>query len=186
MNTQAWLENILSLYRDHKEQCEKAAAQVNDEDLFKPPEGGGNSIAVLLKHVGENHRSRWRDFLTTDGEKRDRRREEEFVGDGETRASVEALWEAGWAVAFDTITQLKPDDISRTITIRGEPHSVMQAIQRNLAHVVYHTGQIAMLARHYAGDAWQSLSVPQGKTEEHNAAMRAKYGDWWEKEDGDR
>lgn len=182
MDGAAWLEEVGSLYRRYKSHCERAAAQVSDEDFFLPVGRSPHSIAVLTKHLGGNHRSRWRDFLTTDGEKRDRDRESEFIAEGETRAAIEARWEEGWAIAFESLAGLEPADLDRTVTIRGEPLSVMQAIHRNLNHVVYHTGQIVQLARHFTGDAWQTLSIAPGKSEEHNAAMRAKYGDWWARE----
>jgi len=178
MDGRAWLDEVESLYRQYKSYCERAAAQVSDEDFFTPLTGSPNSIAVLMKHLGGNHRSRWLDFLTTDGEKRDRDRESEFTAEGETRASIEVRWEEGWAIAFEELAAVEPADLDRTVTIRGQPLSVVQAIHRNLNHVVYHAGQIVQLARHFAGDAWQTLSIAPGKSEEHNAAMRAKYGDW--------
>ena len=178
MDADAWLDEIRTLYRRQKKQCERAAAQVTDAQLFEPCGDNPQSIAILMKHLGGNHRSRWRDFLTSDGEKPDRHRDSEFVVEGETRADVEARWEEGWRIAFETLDSLTAPDLDRTITIRGEPHSVVQAIQRNLTHAAYHAGQIVQLARHHAGDAWQTLSVAPGKSEEHNAAMRAKYGDW--------
>ena len=179
MDGAAWLKEMRSQYRKHKDQCERAANQVSDEDFFLPLGRSPHSLAVLMKHIGGNHRSRWRDFLTTDGEKRDRHREDEFTSEGETRASIHEKWEEGWNIALETLADLKPADLDRTVTIRGEPLSVMQALQRNLNHVVYHTGQIVQLARHFTGDAWQTLSIAVGKSEEFNAAMRAKYGDWW-------
>ena len=178
MDGRAWLDEVESQYRQYKAYCERAAAQVSDEDFFTALAGSPNSIAVLMKHLGGNHRSRWRSFLTTDGEKRDRDREGEFTEEGETRASIEARWEEGWAIAFEELAALKSADLDRTVTIRGEPLSVMQAVHRNLCHVGYHTGQIVQLARHFAGDAWQTLSIAPGKSEEFNAAMRAKYGGW--------
>ncbi|MGD2115980.1 MAG: DUF1572 family protein [Acidobacteriota bacterium] len=178
MDGAVWLEEMRSLYRQYKGMCERAAEQVSDEDFFGSA-GGPHSIAVLMKHLGENHRSRWRDFLTTDGEKRDRDRESEFTAEGETRASIRARWEEGWGIAFDELERLEPADLERTVTIRGQPLSVMQALLRNLSHVVYHTGQIVQLARHFTGDAWQTLSIAPGKSEEFNASMRARYGDWW-------
>ncbi len=184
MNARTWLDDIVKLYRQHKKQCERAVAQVSDEEFFVALPGNPNSIAVIMKHLGRNHRSRWRDFLTTDGEKRDRDRDTEFVVDGESRADIMAHWEEGWGIAFDSLATLVPEDLERTITIRGEPHSVVQAIHRNLNHVVYHTGQIVHMARHLAGDRWKTLSVPPGKSQEFNAKMREKYGDWWAKEDG--
>ncbi len=179
MDGRTWLEEVKTLYRQYKDQCERAAAQVDDDDFFVSFGQSPHSIAVLMKHLGGNHRSRWRDFPATDGEKRDRNREDEFTAEGETRASIEAAWEEGWGIALETLSGLKPDDLERTTTIRGQPLSVMQAIHRNLNHVVYHTGQIVQLARHFTGDGWKTLSIASGKSAEFNAAMRAKYGDWW-------
>lgn len=186
MEGRTWLEDVKTLYRQYKGYCERAAAQVSDEDFFTPLAGSPNSIAVLMKHLGGNHRSRWRNFLTTDGEKRDRDRESELTVEGETRASIEARWEAGWAIAFEELAALEPTDLERTVTIRGEPLSVVQAIHRNLTHAAYHTGQIVQLARRFAGEAWQTLSIAPGKSEEFNGAMRAKHGDWWAGEEGAR
>ena len=179
MDGQYWLQEIQSLYRQYKVKCERAAAQVPDEYFVSPFGSNPQSIASLMKHLGCNHRSRWRDFLTSDGEKRDRNRESEFTAVGENRSSIYALWEEGWQIACDTLASLEPADLERQITIRGEPMTVIQAIHRNLNHVVYHTGQIVQLARHFTGDAWQTLSIAPGKSDEHNAKMRAKYGDWW-------
>lgn len=182
MDGRTWLDDITKLYRKYKKDCERAAAQVSDKNFFEQLSNYPNSIAVLMKHLGGNHRSRWRDFLTSDGEKRDRDRDSEFTTEGETRASVMALWEEGWRITFDSLQSLQPADLERTVTIRGEPWPVPKAIERNLNHLVYHTGQIILLARCFAGDAWQTMSVAPGKSKEHNAEMRAKYGDWWEKE----
>jgi len=181
MDGRVWLEEIRALYRSQKDKCERAAAQVSDEAFMTPFGTTPVSIGILMKHLGGNHSSRWRDFLTTDGEKRDRDRDGEFSDEHESRASIEDQWDEGWRITFETLDGLEPTDLERTVTIRGEPHSVAQAIQRNLAHLAYHTGQIVLLARHHAGDAWQSLSVPLGKSDEHNAAMAARYGDWMEK-----
>lgn len=178
MDPNAWLEEIRSQYHRHKKQCERAAAQISDEQFFQSLGGNPQSIAVLMKHLGGNHRSRWRDFLTTDGEKPDRHRDTEFDVEGQTRAEIEAVWNQGWRITFDSLDGLTVDDLDRIITIRGEPHSVVQAIQRSLTHLAYHTGQIVQLARAHAGDSWHTLSVALGKSEEHNAAMRAKYGAW--------
>jgi uncharacterized damage-inducible protein DinB len=188
MNARTWLDEVMDRYRQYKDRCERAAARVSDDEFLSPFGRSPNSIAVLMKHVAGNLRSRWRDFLETDGEKRDRHRESEFSADGETRASVQAKWVEGWQVALDTLASLEPNDLARTITVRGQPLSVVQAIDRNLTHVAYHTGQIVQLARHFAGDAWQTLSIAPGKSEEFNAAMRARYGDWWatDRNDGTR
>ena len=182
MDAKVWLEEMNSLYRQYKKNCERAAIQVSDDDFFNAFGQSPNSIAVLMKHVGRNHRSRWRDFLTTDGEKRDRNRETEFTAGDESRSSIDEKWQEGWRIAFETLESLVSDDLEKTITIRGKPHSVIQAIQRNLNHVVYHTGQIVQLARHFTAEKWQTLSIARGKSEEHNAAMQARYGDWWANE----
>jgi hypothetical protein len=179
MNERAWLDEVIHQYRSHKKRCERAAAQVSDEDLFESLEGNPVSIAILMKHLGGNHRSRWRDFLTTDGEKQDRNRDSEFVVEGETRKSIRGHWDEGWRITFETLESLEPEDLGKTITIRGEPHTVVEALTRNLTHLAYHTGQIVHLARHFAGDHWQMLSVPLGKSDEYNASMREKYGDFW-------
>ena len=181
MDGHGWLMEIRALYRSHKDKCERAAAQVSDREFMLPLGTTTVSIGILMKHLGGNHRSRWRDFLTTDGEKADRNRDGEFSDETETRDTVRAQWEEGWRITFGALESLEPADLERTVTIRGEPHSVVQAIQRNLAHLAYHTGQIVLLARHHAGDAWQSLSVPPGKSDEHNAEMAARHGDWMEK-----
>lgn len=184
MDGAAWLDDVRTLFRQYKADCERAAAQVSDRGFFESFGRSPHSIAILMKHLGGNHRSRWRDFLTTDGEKRDRDREGEFSAEGETRASIEDKWEAGWAVALATLDGLVPADVERTVTVRGQPLSVLQAIHRNLNHVAYHAGQIVQLARHLTGDDWQTLTIAPGKSDEHNAAMRAKYGDWWAAEGG--
>ena len=178
MDDNSGLEEINSLYRQYKKKCERAAAQVSDDDFFTTFGQNPNSIAVIMKHIGGNNRSRWRDFLTTDGEKRDRDRESEFIAEDESRSTIYEQWEEGWRIAFETLDSLEPADLERTITIRGELHTVIQALHRNLNHVIYHTGQIVQLARHFTGDAWQTLSIAPGKSEEYNTAMRVKYGDW--------
>ena len=179
MDGQAWLDEIIGHYRSYKRQCERAVAQVSDEQLFSPLGDNPNSIAVILQHVGANHRSRWRNFLSSDGEKRDRQREAEFSVESETSDSIRETWEEGWAIALDSLSSLTPADLDLTITIRGEPHSVVQAVHRNLNHVVFHSGQIIQLAKHFAAADWQPLSIPPGETDAFNAKMRAKYGDWW-------
>lgn len=179
MNERAWLDEVIAQYRSHKTRCERAAAQVSDEDLFRALDGNPVSIAILMKHLGGNHRSRWRDFLTTDGEKPDRDRDSEFIVDGETPASIRGHWDEGWRITFDTLDGLEVGDLDKTVTIRGEPHTVVEALTRNLTHLAYHTGQIVHLARHFAGHRWQMLSVAPGKSNQHNADMREKWGDFW-------
>ena len=183
MDGGAWLREAIDQYRYRKGQCERAIEQVTKEQLFETVGSIPLSLAAQMKHIGGNHRSRWRDFLTTDGEKRDRHRDQEFIVEGETPESIRAQWEEGWRITFATLESLGPDDLEKRVTIRGEPHTVVEAIQRNLTHLAYHTGQIVQLARHFAGDDWQTLSIAPGESEAHNARMRDKWGDWWEGED---
>ena len=180
MDAEHWLADVRKRYRSYKRDTEDAAAQVDDEAFFREAGGNPNSIAVLMKHVGGNLRSRWRDFLTTDGEKRDRDRESEFTARGETRASVMARWNEGWTIALDELDRLGPGDLARTVTVRGAPLSVVEAVHRNLDHVVYHAGQVVCLARAFAGDRWRTQSIAPGESDAHNARMRERHGDWWE------
>lgn len=139
--------------------------QVSDDDFFAALDAESNSIALILKHMAGNMRSRWTHFLTTDGEKPDRERDREFVQEGtDTRQSILLQWQEGWACTFATIHKLQPDDFTRVVTIRGEPHTVLEAVNRQLTHYAYHVGQIVLLAKHYAGEEWQSLSIPRGRS----------------------
>ena len=180
----SYLPRVRAQYRQYRDYCERAAAQVSDDDFFATVGDIAMSVGVQLKHLAGNHRSRWRDFLTTDGEKRDRARDAEFVHEGETRAQVMQAWDAAWAITLQSLESLTSADLGATVTIRGEPMTALEAIQRNLAHLAYHTGQIVQLARHFAGDGWQTLSVPVGGSQAHDEAMREKHGDWFAKEDG--
>jgi hypothetical protein len=157
------------LYRYYKKLGERAMAQTPDAGLFTELDRESNSIAIIVKHLAGNMRSRWTDFLTSDGEKPDRNRDTEFELPPATREEVMALWEKGWGIVFAALDPLTDADLARTVTIRGEPHSVMQAIHRQAAHYAYHVGQIVYLARHFAGDKWQSLTVPRGKSVAFNA-----------------
>jgi hypothetical protein len=160
-----YLDDCLRQLRKLKALAEKAIAQIPDQHLFTQPDPEGNSIAVVMKHVAGNMRSRWTDFLTTDGEKPDRDRDSEFVMDGgETRATVLARWEDGWARTFSAISSLEPADLGRTVHVRGEPHSVLEAINRQMTHYAMHVGQIVLLSRHYAGPSWRTLSIPRGQS----------------------
>ncbi len=138
-------------------------AQVTDADFVAHLDSSGNSIAIVVKHLGGNMKSRWRDFLTTDGEKSDRNRDTEFeVADSNKRQVIMNRWDEGWKTLFDTLESLTHNDFVKTIYIRREPHTVLQAIQRNLTHTAYHVGQIVLLAKRFAGGGWQELSVPLG------------------------
>ncbi len=166
-----YLKDVTEQLRQYKGMADRALAQVGDEDLFPALDAESNSLAVLIQHMGGNLRSRWTDFLTSDGEKPDRDRDSEFeVAPGTTREALLARWEEGWSRLFDTLASLSEEDLGRTVHIRAEPHSVLKAIQRSLTHVAYHVGQIVQLAKHHAADRWQTLSVPRGKTREYNAA----------------
>jgi len=166
--TTSYLEDALSLFRYYKLLAERAMVQVRDEDLFAALDEETNSIAIIVKHMAGNMRSRWTDFLTTDGEKPTRNRDDEFESAPASRKQVMDLWESGWACLFGALEPLTEADLMRTITIRGEPHSVMQAINRQLAHYPHHVGQIVLLARHFARGGWQSLSVPRRGSAEFN------------------
>jgi hypothetical protein len=166
--TTSYLEDALELFRQSKKLAERAMEQVIEEQLFTPLDPETNSIAVIIKHLSGNMRSRWTDFLTTDGEKPDRNRDGEFLDPPPTRQALMETWEDGWGLLFEALELLSDADLVRTVTIRGEPHSVMQAINRQVAHYGLHVGQIVLLARHFAGPRWKSLSVPRNQSMEFN------------------
>ena len=178
MVEQHYLDDTLLQLRKLKAQAEKAIAQINDEQLFALLDPDANSIALIMKHMAGNMRSRWTDFLTSDGEKPDRERDSEFERQAnDTKNAVLAAWEDGWNRLFQAITSLRPEDLSKSVTIRGEPHSVLEAINRQMTHYAAHVGQIVLLAKHYAGPAWQSLSIPRGQSREFDVAKSgAAYG----------
>lgn len=165
------LKDSVSLFRYYKALAERAMAQVPDEALYATLDPESNSIAIIVKHLAGNMRSRWTDFLTTDGEKPDRHRDSEFESPPATRAELMALWEAGWTCLFTALDSVTDADLARKVMIRTEPHSVLQTINRQLAHYPYHIGQIVYLARHYSGGRWTSLSIPRGKSAGFNAAV---------------
>jgi len=171
--TTSYLEDALAVFRYYKRLAERAMEQVSDEQLFTAIDREANSIAVIVKHMTGNMRSRWTDFLTTDGEKPDRGRDSEFVAPPATRESLIAMWEDGWKCLFTAVEPVTDADLGRIVTIRGEAHSVMQAINRQLAHYPHHVGQIVFLAKHFACDHWQSLSVPRNKSAEFNRKVEA-------------
>jgi hypothetical protein len=156
------LADAAFVYRQQRRLAEGAVEQVDDQAFFHAADQYANSIAVIMKHVGGNLRSRWTDFLTTDGEKPDRNRDGEFSVDGESRADVIRTWNEGWERLEGTLAALQPADLARTVTIRGEEHTVIQALIRNLAHASHHAGQIVMAAKELAGENWQTLSIPRG------------------------
>ena len=161
-------------FEQYRSMAERALAQVDDDGFFAQPGPETNSLAVIVKHIAGNLRSRWTDFLTTDGEKPDRNRDTEFaLADGDTRAALMERWAASWALVAEQLAPLTDADLARTVVIRWEPLTVLSALQRQLTHAAYHVGQITMLARHYAPD-WRSLSIPVGESDAYNARMREK------------
>ena len=166
--TTSYLEDSIALFRHYKKTAEAAIVQLSDLELQTALDPEMNSIAVIIKHMSGNMQSRWTDFLISDGEKPGRNRDAEFEAPPKDRTALLALWETGWATVFQALKPLTEADLSRTITIRGEAHSVMQAINRQLAHYPYHCGQIVFLAKHFRGQQWQSLSVPRGHSAEFN------------------
>jgi hypothetical protein len=171
--TTSYVEDALAIFRQYKLLGERAMQQVSDQQLFDLLDGESNSIAIIVKHMTGNMRSRWTDFLTTDGEKPSRNRDSEFVDPPATREALMREWEDGWTCVFGAIEPLTDADLGRTVTIRGEAHSVMQAINRQLAHYPQHVGQIVLLAKHYAGERWQTLSVAKNKSAEFNRKVAA-------------
>ena len=170
--TTSYLEDSIALLGYYKKLAERAMAQVPDEKFFTTLDDESNSIAVIVKHMTGNMRSRWTDFLTTDGEKPNRNRDSEFVDPAPTREALLRDWEEGWSLVCNTLQSLNESDLARTVTIRGEAHSVMQAINRQVAHYPHHVGQIVLLAKHFACDNWQSLSVPRNQSVEFNRKVR--------------
>jgi len=164
-----YLEDALRTFRDYKKLAERAFEQIDDQDFFRTIDRESNSIAVNMKHMAGNMRSRWRDFLTSDGEKPDRNRDTEFESPATTRAELMDQWNAGWTWVFGALEPLSDADLTKTIYIRGEAHSVMQAINRQVAHYSHHIGQIVFLAKHLCADSWTSLSVPRKQCATFNA-----------------
>jgi hypothetical protein len=166
-----YLDEARRQMRGHKRMAEAAMTQLADKDFFITIDPESNSVAILVKHLAGNMRSRFTDFLTSDGEKPDRFRDREFEINADTNpADVMKWWEDGWSCVMGALEALKPEDVMRTVTIRGEPHTVLQAINRQIAHYAQHTGQIVFLAKHLKSGAWKTLSIPRGKSEEYKTA----------------
>jgi uncharacterized damage-inducible protein DinB len=170
--TESYLADAIAMFRHYKNLAERAIAQAPDEALSATLDPESNSIAIIVKHMYGNMRSRWTDFLTSDGEKPDRNRDTEFESPTTSRAQLIAQWEAGWKYVFDALASLTDADLSRTVLIRSEPHSVTQAINRQVAHYSYHVGQIVFLSKHFASAHWTTLTVPRGKSVEATAKIR--------------
>jgi len=174
--TTSYVKDSIDLFRYYKNLADRAMAQCPDAALFTTLDTESNSIAIIVKHMSGNMRSRWSDFLTTDGEKPDRNRDTEFEEPPKTRADLLELWERGWKYVFDALQPLTEADVTRTVTIRNEPHSVMKAINRQVAHYAHHIGQILFLAKHLTFTStgkWQSLSVPRGQSKQFTADVAA-------------
>ena len=178
MIEQHYLDDALRQLRKLKIQADKALAQTTDEHGFATLDPESNSIAIIMKHMAGNMLSRWTNFLTSDGEKPDRDRDREFeVTPADSREQIIAQWERGWATLFDAVSSLTPVDLGKTVRIRGETHSVVEAINRQMSHYAAHVGQIVLLAKHYAGPTWQTLSIPRGKSREVDVSKNgATYG----------
>jgi uncharacterized damage-inducible protein DinB len=171
--TTSYIADSIEVFRHGKKLAERAMAQVTDEQLLATLDEESNSIAIIVKHMAGNMRSRWTDFLTSDGEKPDRQRDNEFLDPPKTRDALLAMWEEGWSCLLHTLESLSDADLTRVVTIRGEAHSVMQAINRQVGHVSYHCGQIVLLAKHLNHSGWKTLTVPRGKSEEFNRRVIA-------------
>jgi len=171
--TTSYMQDSLAVFRQYKKMADAAIAQVTDEQLYAVLDPEMNSLAIIMKHMAGNMRSRWTDFLTTDGEKPDRNRDSEFEQPPDIRTGLMAMWEEGWQRLFGALEPLSDEDLTRTITIRGEAHSVMQAINRQVAHYSYHCGQIVFLAKHLQSANWKCLSVPRSKSQEFNRKVLA-------------
>ena len=170
MDSERYRRDVDREFRRLKELADRALAQVSDDLLFRTLDNKANSIAIILKHLAGNMRSRWRDFLTTDGEKPDRHRDLEFtIEDSDPPHALRARWEEGWAILFEALRSLKNQDLEGTVTIRGEPLTIVQALQRQMTHYAYHVGQIIFLAKHLTGARWEFLSIPPGGSDEFNA-----------------
>lgn len=162
-----YLADAMRQLQKYRAMAEAAVAQVNDEQFFALIDPEANSIALVMKHMAGNMRSRWREFLTSDGEKPDRNRDSEFERrSGDSRQHIMALWLDGWELVLSAVASLSESDLKRIVTIRGEDHMVIEAIDRQMTHYAYHVGQIVLLAKHFAGPRWKSLSIPKGKSRE--------------------
>ena len=171
-----YLDEAFRSLRGTKRQADTAIQQLSDQQFFATPDAESNSIAVIVQHMAGNMRSRFTDFLTSDGEKPDRNRDREFiVAANASREQIMAAWEKYWQLVLDTVQDLGPDDLTRQVTVRCEPHTVMQAINRQVAHYALHVGQIIFLAKHWTGAEWKTLSIPRGQSDAVNAAFAAKF-----------
>lgn len=174
--TDAFLPDVAERFQSYRDLAEAALAQTDDAAFFAALDEEANSVALLVKHLAGNFRSRWTDFLSSDGDKPDRRRDTEFVLDAaDTREALMARWTEGWHLLNAVLDRLAPGDLDRTVTIRSEPLTVRQALLRALTHTAYHVGQVVLLAKHHAGPGWRSLSIPRGRSEAYAAEHRSRF-----------
>lgn len=173
-----FLKDAVRVLRGQKKLADGAVAQVSDEEFFHAIDAESNSIALIMKHMAGNMRSRWTDLLTSDGEKPDRHRDSEFVVEDEDRKAIMERWETGWRTVFETLESLTPEDIDRPVMIRGEPHTVVEAVNRQLSHYGQHTGQIVFLAKHLKSSDWQTLSIARGQSEDFNKGPENPTSNW--------
>jgi hypothetical protein len=177
MQPATFLNDLEFEFQRLKRQADRALAQVGSEELFQTLDPDSNSLAMLMKHLAGNMRSRWTDFLTTDGDKPNRNRDSEFITEGDTPESLKQDWEVSWRLLFEGLKSLRPEDLDRSVRIRGEHHSVPQAILRQMTHHASHIGQIVFLAKHLVVGRWQTLSIPRGQSEQYNARMRQQHAE---------
>ncbi len=175
---QNYLNEVLNAFRNYKNLADKSFAQISEAEFFRSLDEESNSIATVTKHLAGNFRSRWTDFLTTDGEKPDRHRDAEFVTpENEAREDLIKLWESGWQILLSSIESLAPEDLAKTVTIRGQAHTVVEALNRSVTHCAYHVGQIVFLAKHFRSSEWQTLSVPRNKSNDFNQYLQTEKGE---------
>lgn len=166
-----YVKDSLAVFHLYKSLAEKALAQISDDDFFRQIDAESNSVAIIIKHIAGNMRSRWTDFLTSDGEKPSRDRDGEFIAHNATRADYMKEWQEGWQLVFDALQPLSNADLERKVMIRNEPHSVMQAINRQVAHYANHIGQIIFLCKHLSADHWTAVTIPRNRSRDFNAAV---------------
>ena len=172
--TTSYIKDGIDLFRYYKRLGDNAIAQCPEDKLSAEIDPESNSVGIIVKHMAGNMRSRWTDFLTSDGEKPDRNRDTEFEAPPKNRTEVMEMWERGWKLLFGALEPRSDADLTRTITIRTEPHSVMQAINRQVAHYSYHVGQIVFLSKMICNEKWKSLSIPRGSSNGYNAEKFSK------------
>lgn len=169
-----YLKIVMDRFQGIKTLGDKTINQLSEQELHWTYNNESNSVAVIVKHVSGNMISRWTDFLTTDGEKADRNRDQEFIDDISATSDIVTYWEKGWKILFDTLHDLDEWDLIKQVSIRGENHLVMEAIERQVAHYAYHVGQIVYIGKQLKGVNWESLSIPKGKSEEYLKEMLKK------------